>query len=192
MRLKEIQAISMTFALALTVALTGQAHAGSCGSSQRIEHIDAECLDAKWKNRGWLKKNTFEVENECPNYGKVVAKVDIKSGTDWTIHLTDGDKVKKWDYNEIREIHCCEDLSDLCKKSDIVTADSCLSRFMVSHASGTCTNPSASVKSHTYECEIAAECETSNQGGQPASITVSWPKTDDVRNCNGTLQTNSC
>ena len=192
MRLKRAHAFSMICALVLTAALAGQVQAGSCGKSQRIKHGDAECLTGKWKNRGWWKKNTFEVKNECPDYGTVFAKIDIKSGYDWTLKLDDGEKEKKSDSNEIRGIYCCKDLSDLCKKSDIVTADSCLSRFMVSHASGTCTNPSASVKSHTYECEITAECETSNEDHQPSSITVSWPKADDVRNCNGTLKTKTC
>ena len=74
-------------AFMLLPATTAEA---SCSTGNRVDHRDAECLSAWWKNRGLLKKSPYHVRNMCPEYGKVVAKVDLRSATDRTIHLTDG------------------------------------------------------------------------------------------------------
>ena len=74
-------------ALMLLPATTADA---SCSAGNRVDYRDAECLSAWWKNRGLLKKSPFHVRNMCPEYGKVVAKVDLKSAMDRTLHLNDG------------------------------------------------------------------------------------------------------
>ena len=71
-------------ALMLLPATTAEA---SCSTGNRVDHRDAECLSAWWKNRGVLKKSPYHVRNMCPEYGKVVAKVDLKSAMDRTLHL---------------------------------------------------------------------------------------------------------
>ena len=76
-------------AVALILLPTGTAEA-SCSAGNRVDHRDAECLSAGWKNRGLLKKSPYHVRNMCPEYGKVVAKVDLKSASDRTLHLNDG------------------------------------------------------------------------------------------------------
>ena len=54
MKWNAARAVSAMFALALAAALAGHAHA-SCGKSQRIDHDDANCLDAGWNNStNWL------------------------------------------------------------------------------------------------------------------------------------------
>ena len=66
----------LAVAIILLPATTADA---SCSAGNRVDHRDAECLSAWWKNRGLLKKSPFQVRNMCPEYGKVVAKVDLKS-----------------------------------------------------------------------------------------------------------------
>ena len=92
MKWNAARAVSAMFALVLMAALAGQAYA-SCGKSQRIDHDDANCLDAGWNNStNWLSHGKVWARNECPEHGTVVAKVDIKGGKDKTWHLSDGDK----------------------------------------------------------------------------------------------------
>ena len=77
----------LAVALILLPATTADA---SCSAGNRVDRRDAECLSAWWKNRGLLKKSPYHVRNMCPEYGKVVAKVDLNSAMDRTIHLNDG------------------------------------------------------------------------------------------------------
>ena len=44
----------LAVALILLPASTAQA---SCSTGNRVDHKDAECLSASWKNRGVLKKS---------------------------------------------------------------------------------------------------------------------------------------
>ena len=105
-------------ALMLLPASTAEA---SCSTGNRVDHRDAECLSASWKNRGVLKKSPYHVQNMCPEYGKVVAKVDLKSAMDRTLHLDDGSQRDGSTIHRIRGISCCSDIGELCNRSDIVT-----------------------------------------------------------------------
>ena len=194
-----IHAVPAVFALVLTAVLAGQAHA-SCGKSQRIDHDDANCLDAGWNNStNWASTGKVWARNECPEHGTVVAKVDIKGGKDKTWYLSDGDK-KSAGTNVLntREVSCCSDLSDLCDTSEI-SADSCLDRFRESSANTTCKDISASVNDNR-QCEFNGECErvtlvsgtTSATLYELTSITVSWGEVEDLDNCYGVLTVGRC
>ena len=75
----------------------------------------------------------------CPEYGKVVAKVDLKSARGRTILLTDGLPRDGDTRHRIRGISCCSDIGALCNRSDIVTDEGCATRFnRVSPANGSC------------------------------------------------------
>ena len=129
---------------AALILLSATAAAGSCSSGDRVNHRDAECLSASWKNRGLLKKSPYHVRNMCPDYGKVVAKVDLKSAMDRTLHLNDGSQRNGSTLHRIRGISCCSDSGALCNRSDVVTDAGCLARFrQVSPASWTCERPRA-------------------------------------------------
>lgn len=113
--LKEIAAV----ALAVLVVLPSQALA-ACDRSDRIRARDATCLDASWHNPRGLEavfgRSSFEVQNLCPELGKVVAKVDIVMDMDRTFHLTTGERREFETVRLVRGIHCCSDLSDLCSR----------------------------------------------------------------------------
>ena len=53
--------------------LQESATARSCSSRDRVDHRNAECLYAWWKNRGLLRKSSYHVSNQCSEYGKIVA-----------------------------------------------------------------------------------------------------------------------
>ena len=78
-------------AVAFTAAVAGEAWA-ACGSSDRKSHRDSECLSAWWDNNTWPSPSPFGVQNLCPDWGKVVAKIDLKDTGDKTWHLNDGIK----------------------------------------------------------------------------------------------------
>ena len=199
MKWNATHAVSAVFALVVVAVLADQAHA-SCGSSQRIDHDDANCLDAGWDNStNWLSHGKVWARNECPDHGTVVAKVDIKSGKDKTWYLHDGSK-KSSGTNVLntRNVYCCSDKSDLCDTSDINT-DSCLDRFRESSANTTCKDMSASVNGN-HQCVFNGECETtypvssipSGTWYEPASITVSWREVEDLHNCSSILTVGGC
>ena len=108
--------------------------AGSCSPGDRVNHRDAECLSASWNNRGVLKKSPYHVRNMCPEYGKVVAKVDLKSAMDRTLHLDDGSQRDGSTVHRIRGISCCSDSGALCNRSDVVTDAGCLGAFQASES----------------------------------------------------------
>ncbi|TGH20616.1 MAG: hypothetical protein ERJ68_06605 [Aphanocapsa feldmannii 277cI] len=191
-------AIPVAVVLALTAAFAGQAHAGSCEGGQRIDHKEADCLDADWDNDiDFWSTSKVEATNKCPSYGTVVAKVDIKAATDYTLYLKDGTKkTKKSGAFNIRNVYCCADLSDLCNKSDIINDDSCLARFMTSSADDSCRNASSSVNGSDM-CVITAECENRSSSGHSwgyfrTSITASWQDTANLHNCRGELKIGLC
>ena len=141
-------------AFMLLPATTAEA---SCSTGNRVDHRDAECLSAWWKNRGLLKKSPYHVRNMCPEYGKVVAKVDLRSARDRTIHLTDGLPRDGDTRHRIRGISCCSDIGELCNRSDIVTDEGCAARFnRVSPAAGDCWKETATavISGDNYDCRI--------------------------------------
>ena len=199
MRWNAAHPVSAVFALAMVAALAGQAHA-SCGSSQRIDHDDANCLDAGWNNStDWASNGKVWARNECPDHGTVVAKVDIKDGKDKTWYLHDGDKKSEGtSLLNTRNVYCCADKSDLCDTSEI-NADSCLDRFRDSSANTTCQDMSASVNGN-HQCVFNGECRnfeqvsdtTSFSWYEPASITVNWHEVEDIHNCSSVLTVGEC
>ena len=186
-------------AAALILLPTGTA-AASCSAGNRVDYRDAECLSASWKNRGVLKKSPYHVRNMCPDYGKVVAKVDLKSAMDRTLHLDDGSQRDGSTIHRIRGISCCSDTGALCNRSDVVTDAGCLARFMqVSPAARTCARPRAvaGISGENYNCTISAECWMTVPPSEfypymPTRITVPWLDLGDVRNCAGHLTRGPC
>ena len=108
------------FLLMLAATFTGEVHA-SCGVRDRIKHEDSDCLTAKWDNHyNWLNHGRWKIKSECSNYGKVVAKIDIKHTWDEEITLSNSEwQSGDTDLYNVRYIYCCADLSDLCNRSDI-------------------------------------------------------------------------
>ena len=172
----------------------------SCSTGNRVDHRNAECLSASWKNRGVLKKSPYHVRNMCPEYGKVVAKIDLKSAMDRTLHLDDGFQRDGSTINRIRGISCCSDTGELCNRSDVVTDAGCVARFMqVSPAARTCARPRAiaAISGENYNCTISAECWMTVPPPEfypymPTRITVPWLHLGDVRNCAGRLTRGPC
>ena len=172
----------------------------ACSAGNRVDHRDAECLYAWWKNRGLFKKSPYHVSNQCSAYGKVVAKVDLVSASDRTIHLDDGLPRDGDTSHRIRGISCCTDTGALCNRSDVVTDTGCKSRFWrTSSAAWSCMNvtAAAAISGGNYDCTVSAQCKTGeSQFNRPmyrsTSITVAWLDLDDVHNCGGTLKRGSC
>ena len=186
---------AVSAAVAWLPLLAGQVHAGSCEGSNRVRHKDAQCLHAKWDNdTNWLSHGKVEARNECPEYGTVVAKVDIKNFRDETWHLDDGETKKhNTQIYNVRHVYCCKDLSDICNKSDRLNEDGCRAQFSHSSADDQCRNVSASVNDNE-ECVITAECRISRDLDlwDSDTITASWPDTRNIVNCGGNLRLNYC
>ena len=164
-----------------------------------MDHKDAECLSASWKNRGVLKKSPYHVRNMCPEYGKVVAKVDLKSAMDRTLHLDDGSQRDGTTIHRIRGISCCSDSGELCNRSDVVTDAGCVAQFnRVSSAAWTCVDETASaaISGENYNCTVTARCEGRHDPVfhqyRTTSITVPWLDLGDVNNCYGDLRRGPC
>ena len=185
----------LAVALILLPASTAEA---SCSTGNRVDHRDAECLSASWKNRGVLKKSPYHVRNMCPEYGKVVAKVDLKSAKDRTLHLDDRSRRDGTTIHRIRGISCCSDTGELCNRSDVLTDAGCLARFQqVSPAAGTCRDATATVSSENRTCTIAAECAWADPDDvlfpyMPTGIVIPYPDLDEVHNCGGYLRRGPC
>ena len=177
--------------------LPENAEASQCSRAERVNHRDAECLYAWWKNRGLFKKSPYHVSNQCSEYGKVVAKVDLASASDRTIHLIDDIPRDGDTRHRIRGISCCSDLG-ICNRSDAVTDEGCLARFRQSPASKKCWSASASaaISGDDYSCNVSADCEYFDWAKQRrqrhTSITVPWLELDDVNNCSGRLTRGMC
>ena len=180
--------------LILLPATTAEA---SCSAGNRVDYRDSECLSAWWKNRGLLKKSPYHVRNMCPEYGKVVAKVDLRSARDRTLHLTDGLPRDGDTRHRIRGISCCSDIGELCNRSDIVTDESCAARFnRVSPAAGSCWKETATavISGDNYDCRISAMCMISGTMflDRHSSISVPWLDLDEIRNCDSRLTRGPC
>ena len=189
----------MLFAAAL-ISLPASRADAACSAENRVDHRDAECLYAWWNNRGLFKKSPYHVSNQCSAYGKVVAKVDLVSASDRTIHLDDGLPRDGDTSHRIRGISCCSDTGALCNRSDVVTDTGCLSRFRrTSSAAWSCMNATAAaaISGDNYNCTVRARCRSgevlyNRPVYRNTSITVAWLDLDDVHNCDGTLKRGSC
>ena len=185
-------------AVALTLLLSAGTAEASCGKGNRVDHRDAECLSASWNNRGLLRKSPYHVRNMCPEYGTVVAKVDLKSAMDRTLHLVDGEERDGSTIHRIRGISCCSDIGELCNRSDVLTDAGCLARFeQVSPAAGTCTNATAAYSGGNNTCTIAAECQWADPRHvldpyMPTGIVIPFLDLDEAHNCGGYLRRGPC
>ena len=170
----------------------------SCSKGNRGDHRDAEFLSASWNNRGLLRKSAHHVLNMCPEYDTVVAKVDLKSAMDRTLHLDDGDQRDGSAIHRIRGISCCSGIGELHNRSDMLTGVGCLARFeQVSPAAGTCTNATATFSGENRTCTIAAECLMADPEHvlfpyMPTGIVIPFLDLDEVHNCGGYLRRGPC
>ena len=186
------------FAAILTILLSADAAMASCGKGSRVDHRDAECLSANWNNRGVLRKSPYHVRNMCPDYGRVVAKVDLRSAMDRTLHLDDGDWRDGSTVHSIRGISCCSDSGDLCNRSDVLNDEGCLARFLqASSAAATCENATARYSGERGTCTIAAECLWADPDRvvhpyKHTRILVPFPDLDEVQNCYGRFKPGPC
>ncbi len=186
-------------AVALILLPAGAAGA-SCSGGNRVDHRNAECLSAWWKNRGPFRTSPYYVRNMCAEYGRVVAKVDLKSARDRTLHLYDGLPREGDTRHRIRSISCCSDTGALCNRSEVVTDAGCLARYdRLSPATRTCRNEfaSAAISGDAYNCTITAHCWISVPPPElypymPTRITVPWLDLGDLHNCRGYLTRGPC
>lgn len=197
------QSVAGLLAFVAIMAVTGIAYA-ACGISDRVTHGNAACLHAWWDNNPWPQKSKFGAQNQCAEWGRVVAKIDIYAASDRTWHLNNGSKRRGSASNRVRDVHCCKDLSVLCSYTDVITIEGCTSQWDKSPASDTCelaggttysagsTTPNHITASDRH-CHINALCEYtaedgSTQTNQTSISYVFWPDTDEVQNCDGELK----
>ena len=197
MKWNSAHAVSAGVTLSLAAALAGQAYA-SCDSGQRVSHQAAECLRVKWSNNRWPSLSSVEMQNLCSDYGTVVAKVEREDGSGDIWSLSDGRTRKTSNLFPTESVYCCEDLSELCNKSDIVNDASCLDQFLASPASQFCSQSQAR-RSGDDDCAILTECKPperseggSYQGGILTSTTVSWSDTAKLHSCGAGLIVGEC
>ena len=197
MKWNAAHAASAVLALALTAALAGQTHAGSCEGSDRIDHDDADCLHADWDNNydGWSSGKVWAWSN-CEDRGTVVAKVDLKAAKDLTWYIKSSKKFnKKLGPVDVRNVWCCADLSDLCNESEVNDAD-CLAEFHDSSAADTCSDEIVTAPSDDT-CNVQARCKYQYDNGDysnavtGAEITTSFSNTSRLHNCDAVLQVGS-
>ena len=93
-------------------------------------------------------------------------------------------------YGKIKGVYCCEDLSQICSKSNL-TAELCLDRFAHSPADYSCSNSSAAVNA-SYECVITADCAGGIKGSQTSSIAVRYGNADNLCSSEGYLKVGGC
>ena len=176
-------------AFVLLLLLGSEAFA-SCTGSNRIWHNSAECLVAEWESKSWPQTSWFRVGSSCPEFGKVVAKVDIKNASDRTIHLTNSNSRSGSSTHSIRGIYCCKDVGDLCNYPDLVNPQGCVDQFRESPAKETCSlYKRPTVGDSTTQCNFKAWCrfDHGEYSGQSTLNNVLWYKADDMINCNGVL-----
>ena len=189
---------AMALLAALFLLFTADAEAAQCSRPERVDHRDAECLDASWTNRGIFEKSPFRVQNRCAAYGEVVAKVDLVAASDLTLHLSDGRRKGGHAWRQIRSITCCSDLG-ICNRSDAVTDEGCQARIMqASTAPLSCRSITAYATSpgENYKCTVEAECyrdfDTLIPATWSSTITVPFVALGDVHNCEGRLRRGPC
>ena len=189
--------VAIALLAALILLLPADVEASQCSRGERVDHRNAECLYAWWKNRGLLKKSPWHVSNQCSEYGKVVAKVDLVSASDRTIHLTDALPRDGDTRHRIRGIACCSDMG-ICNRADAVTDEACLARFKrVSTVPLSCRDISASANTSggKLSCNVSAFCTFSPPPStryQLSGITVPFIALGNVHNCRGTLKRGPC
>ena len=170
-----------------------QAHA-ACERAKRVIFESADCLvGRRWQTKGFLNtRDHVQVKSLCPEWGKVVVKVDVRHGTDSTWTLSDGHwKNGSWLFpRTVKAVSCCSDLSDLCSRSDVLNIQGCEAEFKKSPASRSCSDSSFGLDGH--HCIIRAACEDSSKEAKRSFITVYYPHIKSLVNCNGKLKLWDC
>ena len=186
--MKRFAAMAALSGLLLLIPLS-ETHA-DCERGKRLNHSNADCLTAQqWEtSRFFSRKSHAKAKNLCPKWGRVIAKVDIKNGTDGTWGLTNGNwREESWRFpKRVREVSCCSDLSDLCSKSDVLTTRGCETQFNRSEANRTCDQKVFAVRGEN--CVVEANCKRNDESVRRASITAHYPDTKTIKNCDGTMK----
>ena len=93
------------------------------------------------------------VQSDCSQYGTVVAKVDIVTFNDLTINMTTS---AQYTYEncavDTRDISCCIDQSDLCKKSQVEATNGWITHYVSSNNTFASQNVSTHELRYEY-CE---------------------------------------
>ena len=101
--------------LSLLLATTGGPVLAACEKSQRLDHQDAPCMNARYERKGyrhWNPEYYAWVKNTCKDKGKIVAKLDIQTKADLTWHLESDDTREYRGKGYLRGIYYCKDISD--------------------------------------------------------------------------------
>ena len=182
--------------IALALAFEVSPANAACHKDRRISRGDAECLSASWKNRGLFRMNRYRVQNLCPGYGKVVAKVDIRGESDRTPHLTDGEERTGQSQRTIRSISCCSGPGRPVQPVGWWLQKKGVSGGFreVSSAAMSCTEIRAApvISGENYSCTIHARCRNRNGVSFPTHITVPFTDLGKVQNCDSYLTSGSC
>ena len=121
LRFKPLLAAALAVPVLVLLSTTVEA---ACGVRDRVSHRDSECLQAWWDNKDdKYDLTTYHVRNMCPDFGRVVAKVDLREARDRTPHLDNGQWRIGYTDSRIDWIYCCSDLSTLCNRSDLDRRD---------------------------------------------------------------------
>ncbi len=184
-----IGAVALLAGAAIGVAPAGSQ--ASCTGSDRIDHGEASCLKASWRNKKWPARNSFDAQNLCSDYGRVVAKVDIEHHKDKTWYLDNGNKKSDSVLHEydVRRIYCCDDLSDLCDDDD-KTGERCIELLNRSSAGSTCVEAKASISG--TNCKFYVKCRMEDGHYRENKRTYTMSETRSLYNCGGSLSKTAC
>ncbi len=166
----------------------------ACGSSQRMSHRDSRCLEASWDNNYWPHTTTYEVRSVCDRWGKVVAKIDLKSAADHTLHLNNSDWRRAEGSFRVRWIYCCKDISDLCNTSEMKTNESCRDGFEDRDEVDDCTldDGTSGARIRGDHCVYNASCLDDASQPNQTSLSIHRADLEFLKNCNGVLKRDSC
>ena len=104
-------------ALAAFLAVSGASYA-SCTGNNRVSLGDADCLSGGHSNSCTSRifgkcityTSSFWAQKVCTGGRKVVAKIDLKSASDRTWHLTNTGERNGSASSKVNGIYCCSDL----------------------------------------------------------------------------------
>lgn len=102
---------TLVFTLCATTLVMQASHA-SCGSSNRVDYDDSWCLDADLNSNGgnFFSTSRWELSNLCTGYDHSLKfKVNLRSASDKTYTVGDGDSASGSSRASIRNAHCCTD-----------------------------------------------------------------------------------
>ena len=173
MRIRFVIAAMAALLLAPVIAKPGAANDGdfvesACSNSVRVSHSFATCLHGWYSNNyNWSPPGyKHTVENKCPEYGTVIASVDVQGGSDWKWTLTNGDKETDYRLGKTNAITCCADKSDLCYRSEVERIGSYIMKYAGSGTTYTYVNVDTHEKRYQF-CQSNPDniyCEVDPEG----------------------------